>query len=278
MQVLRAAVKRPMKISQSILQSAPLEMQELEALQKIAQTWMTPAPEITIPRLPTAPVLDGNLDENAWAGAIKFHGSYALSTEKPLDDGSLWQLGWHGKSIYGSVFFPDRDMKFYQGRAGDASDKTKRIYNGDCLEVFFRPAEKIPYYVEFLMNPETKEAWALDHVMPESGYWVTIHFNLRTRNFQSAGAKQKNGYALEFRLDPGAFDWERTTPELRVGETFCMTMIRIDCNRQERPAKSAKSFYPLFFSGHNLGGHALIRLGVAHSTSDKNHPTYNRMK
>lgn len=266
MQLNRAILRHPEDYSAASKEKAAEDLAELERDWLAAKNWSCPAPEFSLPHLSSAPVMDGKADEPVWRQAREWLGSFPCSSGKYLADGSIWRLAWHGRYLYGSVFFPDCDMTFYKGRQGEPQ-ANRRIWQGDCLEVFIQPDESIPYYLEFLLTPGNT-AWVLDHVLPESGFWTTIHFHLRYE-IQVAGHINGNGYELEFRIDLADFLPYQQKREPRCGDVLRMTMVRmnLDIRKQEKTVQT--SFYPLLHSGHNIFGYAKLILGEEKSL--KNH-------
>ena len=266
MQLNHAILKHPEDYSAACIKKAAEDLAELERDWLMAKDWSSPAPEFTLPHLSSAPVIDGKADEPVWRQARKWLGSFPCSSEKYLADGSIWRLAWHGRYLYGSVFFPDCDMTFYKGRQGE-SWENRRIWQGDCLEVFVQPDESIPYYLEFLLSPGNT-VWILDHVLPESGFWTTIHFHFQYE-IQVAGHINDNGYELEFRIDLADFPPYQQRRKPRGGDVLRMTMVRmnLDIRKQEKTVQT--SFYPLLHSGHNIFGYA--KMILAEGKSLKNH-------
>lgn len=266
MQLNHAILKHPEDYSAACIKKAAEDLAELERDWLTAKDWSSPAPEFTLPHLSSAPVIDGKADEPVWRQARKWLGSFPCSSEKYLADGSIWRLAWHGRYLYGSVFFPDCDMTFYKGRQGE-SWENRRIWQGDCLEVFVQPDESIPYYLEFLLSPGNT-AWILDHALPESGFWTTIHFHFQYE-IQVAGHINDNGYELEFRIDLADFPPYQQRRKPRGGDVLRMTMVRmnLDIRKQEKTVQT--SFYPLLHSGHNIFGYA--KMILAEGKSLKNH-------
>ena len=257
MKLNRAILRRPQDYSDSCKKMATAELAELERDWQTAKNWSSSAPEFTLPHLPTAPVLDGKADEPVWKLAREWRGSFPCSSDKLQEDGSIWRLAWHGKYLYGSVCFPDSDMTFYKGRQGEPQEH-RRIWQGDCLEVFIQPEESVPYYLEFLLAPGNT-AWVLDHVLPESGFWTTIHFHLQYE-VQMAWHINGNGYELEFRINLADFPPYQQRRKPRGGDVLRMTMVRmnLDIRKQEKTVQT--SFYPLLHSGHNIFGYAKMIL------------------
>lgn len=252
-QFYRAIREHPEDYSAQQKELAEKELAEIEQDYRTAKSWTSPAPEFTLPRLPEAPVIDGWANEAVWRSARVWRGSFPCSSETHSDDGAVWRLAWHGGSLYGSVSFPDRDITFYQGRQGEPWTN-KRIWQGDCLEVFIQPDEKIPYYIEFLLRPDDT-AWALDHVLPESGFWTTIRFHFQAE-VQLAGHVTDNGYELEFGIRLGSLDPRWRTKDPQNAESLRMTMVRMNLDVRQREKTVQTSFYPLLYSGHNIFGYA----------------------
>ncbi len=261
MQLNRAILKHPEDYSADRKEHALKDLAETQRDWRMAKEWTLPAPEFTLPRLPRAPIIDGRAEETVWRSARVWRGSFPCSSDRHSEDGTVWRLAWHGTSLYGSVFFPDRDITFYKGRQGEPRTQ-KRIWQGDCLEVFIQPDEKIPYYAEFLLRPDDT-AWVLDHVLPESGFWTTIHFHFQTE-VRVAGRIVDGGYELEFGIDLAGLGsrWRRQPPGR--GETLRMTMVRMNLDlRHQGDQPLQSSFYPLLHSGHNIFGYASMVLSDA---------------
>ncbi|MDR0933296.1 MAG: hypothetical protein LBM70_09805 [Victivallales bacterium] len=253
----RAILKHPEDHPKSNLANVKAALKEIEDDWSIAQKWTHPAPEIEIPHLAKAPVIDGNAESGEWQGALERRGSYFINSTELQNDGSVWRLGWYKNKIYGSVSFSDSDMTFYRGRQGEPRT-SKRVWQGDCLEVFVQPDEKVPYYVELLLRPELS-AWVLDHVLGESGFWTTIHFHFAAP-VEVSGRILPDGYTLEFSFEPGSFDLARRDRDLKSGETMRMAMVCMNLTLRESENTVQQSFFPLLHSGHNIFGYAKIKL------------------
>ncbi|MDD3885307.1 MAG: hypothetical protein PHI35_00365, partial [Victivallaceae bacterium] len=251
----RMTLRYPQGFSRQELDDAAAYVAENKQMLDEARAWHTPVPEFTLPRLPSAPQIDGVASDAAWQKAMVWRGSYPVSGQTHQNDGAVWKLGWHGRKIYGAVFFPDRSPIFFDGRAGQPRS-VKRIYEGDCLEVFIRAEADSRYYAEFILRPGEKP-WCLDHVMNDDGWWTTVHFHLQA-DIQSVGRVTDTGYEIEFAIDPCAFrpDWSRRG--LQLEDQFKMTMVRIDFDGNKT---GQNSFHPLLHFGHNIFGYAKMKLG-----------------
>ncbi|MDD3154468.1 MAG: sugar-binding protein [Victivallaceae bacterium] len=254
----RMVRKHPEEVSAARRAVALADLAENERDNQVARNWDLPAPEFCLPRLPRLPGIDGKIEDAAWGEALTWRGSFPCSGKRHYEDGSVWQLAWHGNDLYGSVFFPDSDMIFYRGRQGEPKT-VKRIYQGDCLEVFIQPEEKSPYYVEYLLCPGNF-AWGLEHVLLESGFRMTLNFHFQT-DVAVAGRVCEKGYTLEFRIPLGDLTQRWRRRGLQEGDLFRMTLVRINLENPKEPKTTRSSFYPLLYAGHNLFGHARMTLG-----------------
>lgn len=255
MRLNRMLLNHPAGISAEQLETAKQEVAAIADDLKLGREWQAKPPVLYLPHLSEPPKIDGKAGESIWKQALEWKGSYPCSSTVHRNDGSVWRLAWYGNRIFGSVFFPGANPVFYKGRAG-APCSVKRVWQGNCLEVFIQPEPEIRYYAEFLFRPDDTP-WNLDHVLNGNGRWVTVHFHLNA-DVEVAGQVTPDGYELEFSIDPCFMrkDWRERG--LRRGDRFKMAMVRIKPVLDEQTEQS--SFFPLLYSGHNTFSYAVILL------------------
>ncbi len=255
MRLNRMLLEHPEGVAPEVLETAEMEISGIARDLKLGREWKETPPVFFLPHLPETPKMDGRAEEIVWVQALEWRGSYLCSNTEKRKDGSIWRLAWNENRIFGSVVFPGKNPVFYKGRAGEPRS-VKRIWQGDCLEVFLQPEPENQYYAEFLFRPGDIP-WSLDHILCGNGRRQTIHFHLNA-DAEVVGRVTPDGYELEFSIDPRALrkDWRKYG--LRNGDRFRMTMVRMKSFPGGGTEQS--SFYPLLYSGHNIFCYAEIVL------------------
>ena len=94
-----------------------------------------------------APVIDGKLNDPAWADAQVIDKFSAYWDKKNTGDGTKAKLLWDDKGLYYSATMTDAELTAYGTKHND------EIWNGDVFELFFKARTDRPEYHEFEVNP-----------------------------------------------------------------------------------------------------------------------------
>ncbi len=158
-------------------------------------------PVLDCPRVPSAPVVDGTLDESAWGGARpgelnkreQLDPNYREAWSGPADLSASVRAVRHGAHLYLGFEVRDDHLLHEPGRAW---------WTGDSIEIFFdtdleQPPPATPGYSKdnlqlFLMPFHENLSWGVmesapDRPFPDGGL----------RGIQFAAKRTENGYALE---------------------------------------------------------------------------------
>lgn len=208
---------------------------------------------VKVPRLPAAPVIDGNIDGQEWEKAFRKDGEY------PLDETVLcnrekirWFMGWFKDKLYIAVQVKDKAVFSLPGTCAEAGyPPWNRIYLADCIEFFIRPTVKTEHYYEFLVNADGNTQIS-DHVMQDVGFWRTIN-RLRPSVAVGKGRKTGDGFCVEWEIPLLEFVEQYLPGKVpQAGDTFTFALVHIDASAA--PARRAKRFTmcPLLWEGHNI--------------------------
>jgi hypothetical protein len=97
----------------------------------------------------TAPVLDGKLDDPAWADAQEIDRFAAFWSGTALPKTTHAWLVWDDEALYYAAKLTDAELRSF------GTERNDSLWNGDVFELFFRPDPiKLPYY-EFQANPRS---------------------------------------------------------------------------------------------------------------------------
>lgn len=218
-------------------------------------SWRTPRPELTVPQLAAAPVIDGVLRDACWQEAYRFRGAFLLNSEMPIpDDASCWRIGWHGESLYLAAEFQDKRLTVFRSTRFGTREQ---LFQGDSLECFIRPRRDLRLYWEFIVNPEGT-LWELMHANNPWGGVATLSENLHT-GAQAAARVTSEGVCVELALPLGELygPWWRRA--LRPGDRFDFIAVRTDRNGDEYRRTAP---VPFLYDGHNVFGYIQATLGA----------------
>lgn len=211
--------------------------------------WQAPITKADIPELEAPPVIDGEIDEQEWRGALLFAGEYPLNSERPLArSAATWRIGRHGAILYVGCRFQDRDVQVFSGRTGENGKPA--IYEGDSLEIFIQPNPENRIYYEFLVNP-AGELQVLQHAA--SNLWKWIPLDLEVKSGAAVGAARTvDGYAVELAIPLSVFHGTWCRQEPLPGERIHFIFVRTNRDGNDY-SKSCP--VPLLYDGHNTFGY-----------------------
>lgn len=215
-------------------------------------TWTEPRRRITVPKLPDAPEIDGNIMPAEWRNACRFTGEYLLNQkEKLVNEPSQWYIGEHDNYLYLAAYFRDSDLCVY-----DAVDGVEpKMYEGDVFEFFLRPRPDQLIYYEFIVNPNGK-SWNLMHLNDPWGDFFTLSFQLQI-NVRAMANQTMTGFSVELAVPLTEFHGKWCTHPAKRGDRFDFMMIRTNRNGN---AYWKSSPVPFLYDGHNIFGYIEARL------------------
>jgi len=111
-------------------------------------------------RAKLAPVVDGKLDDPAWAGSAVIDEFPAFWSNTASGRGTRARLLWDDGFLYFAATMDDAELRSSGVRRND------RLWLGDVFELFFKPDEARPAYYEFQVNPRSV---LLELPFPERG-------------------------------------------------------------------------------------------------------------
>jgi len=111
-------------------------------------------------RAKLAPVVDGRLDDPAWAGAAVVDEFPAFWSNTASGRGTRARLLWDDGFLYFAATMDDAELRSSGARRND------RLWLGDVFELFFKPDGSRPAYYEFQANPRSV---ILELPFPERG-------------------------------------------------------------------------------------------------------------
>lgn len=217
--------------------------------------WREPVRSIPLPRLKSAPVLDGEFLPGEWERAYEFTGEYPLNSRKQAagHSGSRWRIAIHAETLYIAASFRDTTPAVYR-HVGFETEKGP-MYLGDALEFFLRPSPDSPVYYEYLVNPEGK-LWALQHRNDPFGCWIRLEDHFAT-GARCRTKQLPDGYQVELAVPLD--DFRKTTRRnlFLPGSSFSFMLVRTD--------RSGERYFrgtpvPLLYDGHNIFGYCAARL------------------
>lgn len=165
------------------------------------------APTITIPRIETAPVIDGVLDEPVWQQATRLSGFYQYrpSDSRPAEDSTVVLVWYTPDAIQIGVLAYDREPGGVRATLSDRDN----IENDDQVTFYFDTFNDRRRAYFFGVNPLGVQD---DGVRAEGGF-STSGFGSGTtdRNpdflWQSAGRRTEFGWVAEIRIPFKSLRW-----------------------------------------------------------------------
>jgi lysophospholipase L1-like esterase len=172
------------------------------------------------------PVIDGKLDDPAWAGAVVIDRFPTFWKNLDNGPGTRARLVWDDDALYFAATMTDHELRSFGTKHNDT------LWHGDVFELFFKPGAERPEYYEFQVNPRSV---LLELAFPKRGF-----------DFATLAAKPPMGMSavatVEGTLDqPGDRDegwtvegripWSIFTPtggKPRPGDAWLFALCRYD--------------------------------------------------
>lgn len=106
-------------------------------------------PVVSAPMMARAPVIDGLVEPNEWAGAGVMSRFISLGGEaEPVAQTELW-VGYDNRHLYVGAIMHDPHPENIRA---EATDRDGPVYEDDSLDLFFDPANTGDTYIHFAMN------------------------------------------------------------------------------------------------------------------------------
>ncbi len=118
--------------------------------------WFTPAagdelhqrPRVAAGRAPTAPAVDGRLDDDAWRRAAPVGGFLRLGSADRAEPGTEFRVLADEQALYLAAVLTEPAMA---GLRAETTERDGPVYRDDCLEVYLQPVPGGPYR-QFVVN------------------------------------------------------------------------------------------------------------------------------
>jgi hypothetical protein len=199
-------------------------------------------PQFDLPHTATKPVIDADLDEDAWRNALTFTGEYPLNSLEKRDSGIVWKLMWDEDCLYVGAIIPDATITSID------FDEANRKYpwDADVLEIFVMPDRRFKSYWEVVVNPDNSIVDGLH----------TYNVVARTNNgldesmqgLATQTRRAQDGYTVEAALPFIEMPNYRLGNPPKAGESVHLVLVRIDDGQRS-------AFVPFLYDGHNLFGY-----------------------
>lgn len=234
------------------------------------RTWPKP-PSVAVPHVATPPVIDGNLDEAAWAAAVTFTNSYPFNeTNVATECHTTYRILWDTNALYFAFDCADADV------VAPVQPRDDPVYRDDCVEMFILPEPRLRTYWELIVSPsscifdslQSKKPNEWGPVMDPTQNIEGLRIGVKVRGTPNDSTDRDQGYSVElavpFNQLPG---FARSTPT--PGSTLSLMLVRLDRNNTLSTTNGVTStnsvfkcyaFTPLLSWGHNIWNHSTLTL------------------
>ncbi len=147
-----------------------------------ALAFYTP-PIVSAPLVSKAPNMDGLLEPNEWAAAGTMSRFISLGgRSEPVGQTEMW-VGYDAHNLYVGAILHDPEPSAIKA---EVTERDGPVYQDDCLELFFDPANTGESYIHFIVNPagvrydafvqsaDVDYRWEVHAAMLESGWSVEM--------------------------------------------------------------------------------------------------------
>lgn len=196
----------------------------------------------TVPALPddvSPPLIDGDLSDAAWKGAVHLPRFIRLKRMySPKADSEAW-VTFDGDNLYVAMLCHEPQIDKLK-LAGDRRDS--RIYNGDSVDLFLSTSsEPMPFY-HFVVNPNNVQADLLSNIR-----WDRVEADSAAYNgkWRSATRKFADRWTVEL-----ALPWR----ECGMDAPALNTELRANLARSRRGPLHEDSSWSPTIEGFNSGG------------------------
>jgi hypothetical protein len=108
--------------------------------------WPVPK-DVEVPQARGKVVIDGNLDEVEWSGAVELTGMFPLNEKESSELKNKWRLMWDHERLYIAMEARNSDV------IATKEPRDAPIYKNDCAEIFILPSMEKGTFWELLLNP-----------------------------------------------------------------------------------------------------------------------------
>jgi hypothetical protein len=176
-------------------------------------------------RIETPPVLDGQLDDDAWRMAQPIREFFAYQTGLPPASQTTGRLLWDDQFLYLAFEMSDADIRPSALTSGSGG-RDGRLYEGDVIEFFVRPDENSPQYFEFEWSPNGDlfdARFDTRRFGPPSTSWNTeLSAAVHVDGTWDNSADEDQRWIVETRIPLVAF------ADVQGGESWRFTLARYD--------------------------------------------------
>jgi hypothetical protein len=187
------------------------------------------ARELTCPLVKTAPVLDGQLTDDAWKGVTESSGFTNLPGSKKAPHDTSFKLCRTSDAIYVAITCHETHMSHPEMQIGDYPNPTVFSKNpgyalwwNSGVEVFFDPGRDGRDVYQIILNPwGQQECFSFDNL--KYGYYNIEKKMRRNWKFEGAASRNKDDFTIEFKVPLSLFN----TTDLEQGWGFNVSRNRI---------------------------------------------------
>lgn len=220
--------------------------------------WPMP-PDAHAPKAAKPPVIDGVLDDPAWAKALTYEGMYPFNTKDYVaSPKTVWKVTWDDSHLYIAWDCEDKDL------SDPVRERDGAVWADDCVEVFILPDMRFRAYWELVIGPsgsiydsiQCKEwdKWGCNQRTAENIAGLKVGITLRGTLNQHDDVDE--GYTVEVAVPfselPG---YSRAQP--KVGDNLHFMLVRLDTTAGKM---IPYAYQPLLSWGHNIWNHARLIL------------------
>lgn len=220
--------------------------------------WVIPS-VAKVPRANKALKLSGQLDDPAWAGALRYDGLYKLDfTQRSEHPRTSWRLLWDDTYIYLGVDCEDSDVR------APELPVNSNLWEHDCIEVFLLPDPAKADYWEIVVSPSGSRFQALHHKLADE--WGATGPNLPEVPGMKVATHirtQPAGYSIEFAIPFAALPgYAGRAPA--TGQKLWLQLARMDAHpdaaHKDKDRVDMYNFIPTLSWNHNIWNYAPIEL------------------
>jgi len=256
----------------SILSSTePVEEPRLEQARKVVRDlsdtvakgldWPKPM-TVTVPRVATAPTIDGVL-EPSWQQAATFTKQYQFNSDQAATDAppTTYRVMYDQDNLYFAFEVSDPNI------LAPEIERDGHVYNHDCVELFIQSEPDLPLYWEIVISPVGSIYDALNAKHLDN--WGGIAYverdvqGLRHAIVVNGTANNPEvtdiGYVVEIAVPFNQLPGYTRGNAPAAGDQLRFLMIRF--NRASEDKISYYCFQPLLSWGHNIWNYATMVLG-----------------
>jgi hypothetical protein len=231
----------------------------MEVIEK-GPTWPRPS-KLTVPYSSTAPVIDGLLDDSAWAKAVTLTTSYAYNKIEPLTKPvTTWKILWDEKYLYFAFDCADEDI------IAPVLPRDGMPFKFDSVEIFLLPEFRQSLYWELVigatgsiydgLNAKKFKDWGSETRSSENieGLKIATHVE-GTAN--QPGDKDKR-YSVEVAIPFKELPTYTRGNAAQKGDMLNFLIARMSLDGD---AFTAIAPFPVLSWGHNIWNYAPLELG-----------------